>query len=254
MASSFTSLATTAKPLPASPAEAASIVAFNARRLVWSAISLMVSITLPMSTEASFNLDMDSLVESEDWFALLEILDALVQFFATSLKEEVICSIAAATDDTEEETLPDASAIFPRHSVSFSVSVATAVDLSFIDSAPILISEAVLFKSSEVEVKSSALWKTLTTILLRLPSKVLNQPFISSNSSVMASFMTEHSQQLFIFFFKIEGHLTLMAFEPTVSQQLASLSYSGQSLLPHFFMVEQAILFMGSLLERFLSP
>ena len=37
-ASSFTSLATTAKPLPASPARAASMVAFSASRFVCSAI------------------------------------------------------------------------------------------------------------------------------------------------------------------------------------------------------------------------
>ena len=36
-ASALTSLATTAKPLPASPARADSIVAFSASRLVWSA-------------------------------------------------------------------------------------------------------------------------------------------------------------------------------------------------------------------------
>jgi hypothetical protein len=38
LASSFTSLATTAKPLPASPARAASIVALRANKLVCSAI------------------------------------------------------------------------------------------------------------------------------------------------------------------------------------------------------------------------
>ena len=38
-ASSFTSLATTAKPLPASPARAASIVAFSASRFVCSAMT-----------------------------------------------------------------------------------------------------------------------------------------------------------------------------------------------------------------------
>ena len=37
----LTSLATTAKPLPASPARAASMVALSARRLVWDAISLI---------------------------------------------------------------------------------------------------------------------------------------------------------------------------------------------------------------------
>jgi len=39
LASSFTSFATTAKPFPASPALAASIVAFNARFFVCSEIS-----------------------------------------------------------------------------------------------------------------------------------------------------------------------------------------------------------------------
>jgi hypothetical protein len=41
VASSLTPDAMTANPLPASPARAASIVAFNARRLVWPAIALI---------------------------------------------------------------------------------------------------------------------------------------------------------------------------------------------------------------------
>jgi len=41
LASSFTSLATTAKPLPASPARAASIVAFSASRLVCCAMEVI---------------------------------------------------------------------------------------------------------------------------------------------------------------------------------------------------------------------
>ncbi len=49
LASSFTSLATTAKPLPASPARAASIVAFSASRLVCWAIDVITLMTLPMS-------------------------------------------------------------------------------------------------------------------------------------------------------------------------------------------------------------
>ncbi len=40
-----TSSATTANPFPASPARAASIAAFKAKRLVWSAISFIISIT-----------------------------------------------------------------------------------------------------------------------------------------------------------------------------------------------------------------
>ena len=47
-ASFLTSSATTAKPLPASPALAASMAALSASRLVWSAISLIVPIMSPI--------------------------------------------------------------------------------------------------------------------------------------------------------------------------------------------------------------
>ena len=49
LASSLTSLATTAKPLPASPARAASMVALRASRLVCCAIEVITLITLPIS-------------------------------------------------------------------------------------------------------------------------------------------------------------------------------------------------------------
>ena len=50
-ARSLTSPATTAKPLPASPARAASMVALSASRLVCSAIEVMIFTTLPISAE-----------------------------------------------------------------------------------------------------------------------------------------------------------------------------------------------------------
>ena len=50
-ASSRTSSATTAKPLPATPARAASTAAFKARILVWKAISSMVLMIFPISLE-----------------------------------------------------------------------------------------------------------------------------------------------------------------------------------------------------------
>ena len=52
-ASSLTSLATTAKPLPASPARAASIVALRASRLVCSAMPLISLMTVAISCEES---------------------------------------------------------------------------------------------------------------------------------------------------------------------------------------------------------
>ena len=53
LASDFTSPATTAKPLPASPARAASMVAFSARRLVWPAMALINSTTSPIFSAAA---------------------------------------------------------------------------------------------------------------------------------------------------------------------------------------------------------
>src|SRR3989338_304790 len=49
----LTSSATTAKPLPASPALAASMAALSARRLAWSAIEVMVSVISPMAWDFS---------------------------------------------------------------------------------------------------------------------------------------------------------------------------------------------------------
>ena len=51
-ASAFTSEATTAKPRPASPARAASMVALSASRLVWPAMVLISSTTSPMRVAA----------------------------------------------------------------------------------------------------------------------------------------------------------------------------------------------------------
>ena len=60
-ASFLTSSATTAKPRPCSPARAASIAALRARRLVWSAISLMRSTTDVISLLIAFRRSMELL-------------------------------------------------------------------------------------------------------------------------------------------------------------------------------------------------
>src|SRR6516165_8143447 len=64
LASSLTSLATTAKPLPASPARAASMVAFRARRFVCWAMPVITLMTLPISALLSPSLATVALVVS----------------------------------------------------------------------------------------------------------------------------------------------------------------------------------------------
>ena len=64
MANCFTSEATTANPLPASPARAASMVAFNASRLVLAAIAPMMSATAPMRSTSWFSASIVVLVSA----------------------------------------------------------------------------------------------------------------------------------------------------------------------------------------------
>ena len=64
LASVFTSAATTAKPLPASPARAASMVALSASRLVCAAIAEMAPTTDPMRSAASSSERMTSWVRA----------------------------------------------------------------------------------------------------------------------------------------------------------------------------------------------
>src|ERR1035441_5881202 len=64
LANSLTSLATTAKPLPASPARAASMVALSASRLVCWAMEVMTLMTCPISVEESPSLETVAVVVS----------------------------------------------------------------------------------------------------------------------------------------------------------------------------------------------
>jgi hypothetical protein len=78
-------LATTAKPLPASPARAASIVAFSARRLVCSAIELMTLTTSPIQRPLSPRRETVSTVVSASSTAPCATRAASTEFFARRL-------------------------------------------------------------------------------------------------------------------------------------------------------------------------
>ena len=103
-ASSLTSLATTAKPLPASPARAASIVAFRASRFVCSAMQVITFTTLPISAEDSPSLATVAVVVSAAATALAATSLASAAFEAISRIEAPISSAPAATVCTLRET------------------------------------------------------------------------------------------------------------------------------------------------------
>ena len=109
-ASALTSEATTAKPRPASPARAASIVAFSASRLVWPAMVLISSTTAPIRPAASDNSPTLSLVccawSTASWAIRADSCTCRL----ISLTDEVSSSVADATDCTLVEACSEAAA------------------------------------------------------------------------------------------------------------------------------------------------
>ena len=96
LASSFTSVATTANPFPASPARAASIVAFKASRLVCSAISSITWMTLPISVAACPSVVMSPLLAAATSEVRTTSEETFSALLAISLMLRVICSMASA--------------------------------------------------------------------------------------------------------------------------------------------------------------
>src|SRR5580700_2544919 len=96
-ASSLTSLATTANPLPASPARAASMVAFKASKFVCWAMEVMTLMTLPISALLSPSLATMALVLSATLTAEVATLAASLALLAISLMLAPISSVAVAT-------------------------------------------------------------------------------------------------------------------------------------------------------------
>ena len=93
----FTSPATTAKPLPASPARAASIVAFKASRLVCAAMSWISCTTSPTFCAASASPATEALVRRPSSAAWRAIEEACATCRLISAPVAAISSTAAAT-------------------------------------------------------------------------------------------------------------------------------------------------------------
>ena len=109
-ASAFTSDATTAKPRPASPARAASMVALSASRLVWPAMVLISSTTSPMRLAAFDNSLTRSLVTRAWPTASVAIRADSCTWRLISLTEDDSSSVADATDCTLVEASSEAAA------------------------------------------------------------------------------------------------------------------------------------------------
>ena len=127
-ASSLTSPATTAKPFPASPALAASMVAFSARRLVCSAIWLMTFMMSPIFSDAWLSFAMTSLapcafswawvvtdaVSAMLWAMSCVAVESSSTAWATPLRFSVAWLAAAATSaDTFSRSLASPSTLPP---------------------------------------------------------------------------------------------------------------------------------------------
>ncbi|MEY9470169.1 hypothetical protein ABH992_002568 [Bradyrhizobium yuanmingense] len=130
-ASAFTSEATTAKPRPASPARAASMVAFSAKRLVWPAMALMSSTTSPMRAAALDNSLTRSLV-CPAWVTASPAMRAeACTWRLISLTEAVSSSAADATDCTLVAASSDAASTSVASSVErLAVVVSDVADAS----------------------------------------------------------------------------------------------------------------------------
>jgi hypothetical protein len=112
-ARSLTSDATTAKPLPASPARAASMVAFSASRLVCSAIWVITRTTLPISADESPSLATVAFVVAASVTACAATPAASLADREISRIAEPISSVPAATVCTLRDTSSDAEASRP---------------------------------------------------------------------------------------------------------------------------------------------
>ena len=97
LASSLTSLATTANPLPASPARAASMVAFRASRLVCWAIEVMTLMTLPISALDSPSLATVALAAVRRLYCFAGDLGRLAGVLGNLWMVELISSAPVAT-------------------------------------------------------------------------------------------------------------------------------------------------------------
>ena len=130
----FTSSATTAKPLPVSPALAASTAAFSASRLVWKEISSIVLIMPPISWEA---LEISSIASFRSAIFSLQISSCLAASVEQLLASSASAEVRSTWPDSswmlaDNSSTADACWIAPSESTSAS----EAIVLDSFDTCP----------------------------------------------------------------------------------------------------------------------
>src|SRR6478735_2168991 len=172
-ASSLTSPATTANPLPASPARAASIVAFSASRLVCSAMDVMTLTTEAISCEEAPSLPTVSVVVAAMPTALPATWAAAFALCAISRIAACICSEPVATVPTLRDTSPAEDETTPA---------CWATPSTFTAIAP-----AVLLRFADEPASRWAESRTMTMTSAKASRVTLSDRFISAISRALAS-------------------------------------------------------------------
>ncbi len=151
LASSLISLATTAKPLPAAPARAASMVALSASRLVCAEMLLMVSVTWPISWAAWPSFCICSVMVCAWTVAFSLMARARAVLAAMSPTVALICSVALATEDRLPVDCSMPAAIDEVLALASSAAAATVCARSDIEAVP----DAVSFEMAESSVAAA---------------------------------------------------------------------------------------------------
>ena len=151
-ASSLISLATTANPLPAVPARAASMVAFRANRLVCAEMLVMVSVTCPISCAACPSFCISTVMVWAWAVACSLMARALAVLAAMSPTVALISSVALATEERLAEDCSMPEATDKVLALASSAAAATAVVFSDMEITP----AAVCFDTAESSVAEVA--------------------------------------------------------------------------------------------------
>ena len=229
------SLATTAKPFPASPARAASIEAFKERRLVCVAIAVIPStfslITSTASFVASIALLISSIlldVSSLDFWRLSIEVDVVFEAFSISSAASEITTDVSLIDVTETFTV---SVAFTAVCISSACCVAPdAISCTAFETSSVVCEIWFVISDRSVEETATALecFLMLLTISVSLSISEFVLLIITPNSSFLSFLLSIFSNSPFdnllsVFVISWTGLLILFAVKIAISDAIITI-------------------------------